>query len=210
MICIVDPQLNNYNMFSGIWIFKWYEWSNNSIIVTSSFPKFICCFVLYFHVAPNSQNDVKIKLETISFPCSWLYREFLPCTTVRCDGASVSRALRVIQALCCAGGLGNFTCRCFQHSIHCHISFIKNMVVFTKGASVTSHGSSMKYANQFVYQPWVKDTSLWTAFLAQLFYHLRQLPHLPLFPTQGTFISLTSKIQTDCITNWLWLLKTSF
>ena len=75
MICIVDPQLNNYNMFSGIWIFKWYEWSNNSIIVTSSFPKFICCFVLYFHVAPNSQNDVKIKLmgeqmETAVFYCN--------------------------------------------------------------------------------------------------------------------------------------------
>ena len=118
MICIVDPQLNNYNKFSGIWIFKWYEWSNNSIIVTSSFPKFICCFVLYFHIAQNSQNDVKIKLETISFPCSWLYREFLPWTTVRRDGASVSQALSVLQALYCAGGLGNFTCRCFQHSIH--------------------------------------------------------------------------------------------
>lgn len=73
MICIVDPQLNNCNKFSGIWTFKWYIWSNNNIIVTSSFPKFICCFVLYFHVAKNSQNDVKIKLETVSFPCSWLY-----------------------------------------------------------------------------------------------------------------------------------------
>lgn len=111
----MDPQLNNYNKFSGIWIFKWYVWSNDNIIVTSSFLKFICCFVLYFHVAKNAQNDVKIKLETISFPCSWLYWEFLPCITVRRDGASVSQALSAFQVLGCAGGLGNFTCRCFQH-----------------------------------------------------------------------------------------------
>lgn len=89
-------------------------------------------------------------------------------------------------------------------------SLIKNMVIFTKGASITSHGSSMKYGSQFVYQPWVKDTSLWIVFLAQLFYHLSQLPHRPLFPTQGTFISLTRKIEPDCITKWLWLLKHLF
>lgn len=124
MICIVDPQLNNCNKFSGIWIFKWYIWSNDNIIVTSCFPKFICCFVLYFHVAKNSQNDVKIKLETISFPCSWLHWVFLPCIIIRRDGASVSQVLRVFQVLCYAGDLGNFTCRCFQHSIHEFGSFM--------------------------------------------------------------------------------------
>lgn len=39
----------------------------------------------------------------------------------------------------------------------------------------------------------LKIASLWIVFLAQLFYHLSQLPHRPLFPTQGTFISLTRK-----------------
>lgn len=37
--------------------------------------------------------------------------------------------------------------------------FVKNMVTFTKGALVTSHGSSV-CGNQFFYQSWVKDVSL--------------------------------------------------
>lgn len=41
------------------------------------------------------------------------------------------------------------------------------------------------------------------------FLHNSFITH-PLFPTQETVIFLTRKIQTDCTTNWLWLLKTSF
>ena len=114
MICIVDPQLNNCNKLSGIWIFKWYMWSNDNIIVTSSFPKFICCFVLYFHVAKNSQNDVKIKLETISFPCSWLHWEFLPCIIIRRDGASVFQVLRVFPGIVLCWRSGEFCVQMFS------------------------------------------------------------------------------------------------